>query len=146
MKKSIVLFIIFTILFFSIFSGCMNNSNNDMNNNDNHNNISDAEAQKKIIGLWYRTNYDRYQTWNFLSNGSVVISNTGLNMGYWFDNGSLYTYIPNIDYLDRYIYKFENDFKDLTLSLISNDVIIDPETGKIDPNEIIFEIKFIKLN
>lgn len=142
MKKNIILLVTLTILIFSILSGCINNSNN----NDN-NNISDTEAQRKIIGLWQRTNFNTYQTWNFLSNGTVIIGDASFTMVYWFENGSLYTYIQNIDYFDQYKYKFENDFKDLTLSLISNDVIIDPETGeRIDPGSIVFEILFKKLN
>jgi len=134
MKKLIILLAILIILLFSTFSGCVNNSN------DNNNEISDVEAQEKIIGLWQRTNWDMYQTWNFKSNGTLTLTGSDLIFNYWFENNSLYTHLPNIDYLDQYKYEFGNN-NDLTLGLISNDVIIDPDTGeRIDPGTIAFEI------
>ncbi len=140
MNKLIILFAILIILLFSIFSGCINNSN------DNNNEISDVEAQEKIIGLWQRTNWDLDQTWDFKSNGTLTITGSDLIFNYWFENNSLFTYLPNIDYLDQYKYEFGSNNNDLTLGLISTDVIIDPDTGeRIDPSTIVFEIILIRI-
>lgn len=140
MNKLTILFAILIILLFSIFSGCINNSN------DNNNGISDVEAQEKIIGLWQRTNWDTDQTWDFKSNGTLTIIGSDLIFNYWFDNNSLYTYLLNIDYLDQYEYKFNNNNNDLILSLISSDIIIDPDTGeRIDPDTIVFEVTLTRI-
>jgi len=142
MNKVIILIIIIIFSFSLLLSGCVNNSNND---NDNIP-ISDTEAQQKIIGLWSRTNWDKVQIWEFRENNTLVVYSANLTFNYWFNNNSLFTYLPSTDYFDQYIYSFKNDFNDLTLDLLSNDLIIDPDTGqRIDPGTIIFSVTLVRI-
>jgi hypothetical protein len=140
MRKLITLFVILFIILGIFACGCVDNSNN-----DDYIKITDAEAQEKIIGLWSRNNWDQVQTWEFRANNTIKIFGSNLAFEYWFENNTLFTYIQKIDYMDRYIYKFYDNFNNLTLGLISNDVIVDPETSeRIDPDTIEFEISLTR--
>ena len=110
MKMHLMILGVVTSLLVVCMSGCVD--------------ISDEE---KIIGIWDRVNYDLKQTWEFTREGNLTVSGTDLEIFYTFNNGSLFTIIPSIDYVDAYKYRFDgND----VLILIPMGGISDADTGE----------------
>ena len=105
--------------------------------------------EEKIIGLWERINFHLNQTWQFTQDGNIIIIGTDLDINYWFENGSLFTHYPVINYLDKHQYSFADDDNVLTLNLIAGGGAIDPETGKIvdlENSSIITEFIFHRVS
>jgi hypothetical protein len=115
MKKYLVITVICMIIFITSLSGC-----NDIR--------SDEE---KIIGLWERKNFDLEQTWEFTIDKNIIISNTNLTVEYWFDDNYLFTYYPEVNYVDQHEYFFNNNGNKLTLHLIGEGGVIDHDTGEV---------------
>ena len=110
---------------------------------NNSNGMTDEIAKEKIIGLWKRVNFDRYQTWQFTQDGNITISGSDLNVSYAFENGSLFIYYYVIEYVDKHQYRFDGDDV-LILNIIAGGGAIDPDTGMIvDPNDSPMITEFI---
>ena len=113
MKTHLIILGVITSLLAVSMSGCMD--------------ISDEE---KIIGIWNRVDYDLEQTWEFTREGNLTVSGTDIEMIYMFNNGSLLTVVPVIDYVDIYNYRFDgNDI--LILNIVPMGGISDGGTGAI---------------
>ena len=113
MKTHLIILGVITSLLVVSMSGCMD--------------ISDEE---KIIGIWNRVDYDLEQTWEFTREGNLTVSGTDIEMIYMFNNGSLLTVVPVIDYVDIYNYRFDgNDI--LILNIVPTGGISDGGTGAI---------------
>ena len=132
MKMHLMILGVVTSLLVVCMSGCVD--------------ISDEE---KIIGIWDRVNYDLKQTWEFTREGNLTISGSDLEMSYIFNNGSLFTIVPSIAYVDAYQYSFDgNDV--LILNFIPQQGgISDPATGdpiNIDDSSIMTEFIFHRIS
>ena len=131
MKMHLMILGVVTSLLVVCMSGCVD--------------ISDEE---KIIGIWDRVNYDLKQTWEFTKEGNLTISGTDLEIHYVFYNGSLFTVIPSIDYVDVYNYSFDgNDV--LILNIIPMGGITDADSGEIidtDNSSMITEFVFHRIS
>jgi hypothetical protein len=104
------------IIFILFFTGCLNNYDHRID-------------EEKIIGIWERVNFDFDQTWEFTEDGIIYISGSNLNISYVFFEGFLYIIYPDINYVDKHSYNFDNDV--LTLELVAGAGAIDKETGEI---------------